>query len=395
MKNNISYLKCIFLLLPFFTCCQSSKEEPNNSLSNYALIVKDSILVQRVGSLALRDRNQYREEYLFSLGQTHEIIITNRKGDILYSFNPTGEGDKECGKDFLSVGYFNENSVVVLSKRGYFFYTLDGKFIRKIEDPTPIARTGGRIKTITINGDTCLISLFKHYFDPQKYDNMLYKKEYYEQVRLFTLYNLSKKKSDLIIGYEPNGFYRQFKHFYVSTITPQISFNSDDSHFYVLLNPDNNIYVYDTRDSIKLSSTIPIQADYFKLPFLQPFRTQKSATEFEDALKSAALNGSLDGFSVKGDTLLVVYSSGIDESKAKDINSITELNELTNSKKSYIQVYIKEEKVSKDIEIPNYLYRIAVFNNSQNIIMQTDFSAITERPNYSVFFICGLQKITN
>ncbi len=392
MVNYINKLLILLLLAVVVISCINQEQEKKTDLLNYSLIVKDSLVIKKIGSLILQDRNS-KEEYLFSINQNYEIIITDRKGNILYSFNPTGEGDKECGNSFLCVGYFSENSIVVLSRRGYFFYTLDGKFIRKIEDPTPIARTGGKIKTIILNGDTCLISLFKHYFDPLKYDNMLFKKEYYEKVRLFTLYNVTKQHSSLVIGYEPNSFYRQFQHFYVSTIPPQISFNPQNNRFYVLLNPDTNIYVYDTKDSIYLAKVIPIQADYFKLSFLQPFREKKSDTEFEDALKSAALNGSLDGLATKNDTLLISYTTGIDADKAKNLSSIAELNAIMLYKKSYMQVYVKDKRISNDIPIPENLFRVAVFNNTNDIIMQTAFSTMPERPNYSVFYICKLEKI--
>ncbi|MFC4870705.1 hypothetical protein [Negadavirga shengliensis] len=121
----------IFLLL--IIILESCGGEPERSESPPASLLKmeilDSLMVDHIGSLAWCDINGENNLFLGMDTQTKDVLIIDRNGKTLRTFNKTGEYPEAVGSTpFASPKFRNGDEWILAGQRGVFTYDIhDGK----------------------------------------------------------------------------------------------------------------------------------------------------------------------------------------------------------------------------------------------------------------------------
>jgi hypothetical protein len=368
------YFICLIGLL--ITSCGNEKEL-ETELEDLSLQLSDSIVVDYLGMVKIVDYQIANRNYL-ALDYSDNIVMQfNTEGEIQYLFDQSGHDPSSFGHDILGLSFFNDSSVVIQSKLGYFIYTFEGELIRKIpiENKSPIYT---RLKFNLEVTDKDLISLMHIETDARPNT-----KAYFEDIEHFTVVNYRTSHISNKIGFEPESVYLNDEFYYYYS-EPTFDFNITDSLFYVIYSSDPTIYSYDVSSNYQLKKKISASPSHFNSPVKVPF------LQWPNDIKSLTYDGNYQNIFSNGSFIILEYSSGI--STEMDIpSSIAEMNSLRRDLNSYyLQVFKDGQKIGKDLKVPEGKFGLSFIHGDGSLIL--GINSYYDERNYTVFYKYNIHK---
>ncbi len=211
---------------------------------------------------------------------------------------------------------------------------------------------------------------------------------FYNSYKPITLYNTANNTSSQELGFEPYGAHRKFDYYYGNSRS-FFDIDSTKKNVYVLHNPDLILYKYSIAKGFPLLKKIPLIPNSYKIEEKGEFHSNEPI----NMERMLAVNSNYQSFNVMNEYIIASYNTGIPDIEFKKMKSSAQWNEyFSRFDKRYLQVFYKDNKMCKDVEIPNESYAVAFFKSIEEIITVPN-AMLIERPNYSVFFVYKLEKI--
>ncbi len=389
MKHILSSTALFSSIIFFLISCQETKEVMNKT--HFKFVLTDSIKINLIGDIRIYDYNIVKKRYLFMNKSTKTVFQTDAKGNIISQFS-VDEGDKGySNKRINNIGYIGDSLIAMTTPKGIFLVDDNGNIKKHLKQEFNSLRTDikSSIKEFMFQGHPFIACVYSFNFNISKLKHKdLRNEEFYHNFRHITFCDLKNDTCIIKIPYEPNSLFMKFDYYYEHSFT-FYDYNSFDSSLYILHTPDPTILVYSAKDSFKLTKSIPIRSDYFKITEKSPFKEDKNY----NSDKFLMVNSGFTGVHALENMIITTYHTGIPEDKFENVYSLTDINKLfAQYEKLYAQVFIDGEKQGADIPIPYNEYSIAIATSQDHIVMYP-YSLRIERPNYSVFNIYRLSKV--
>jgi len=388
----MKYAILFAILAISFSSCQIIEE--NNGLArklNYKFEMVDSIQINIVGDIRIYDYNVKSQRYLFMNKSNKTIFQTDIEGNIIGQFS-IDEGDKSySNKRINNLGYFGDSLIAMTTPGGIFFVDDKGEVKRHLKQKFNSMRSDVKssIKEFTFQGIPYIVCVYAYNFNTSKTKHTdLRSREFYQDFRHMTFCDLKNDTCVIKIPYEQNSIFMKFDYYYEYGFT-FYDYNLFDSSLYIIHTPDPSILVYSAKDSFKLSNSILIQSDHFKVIEKSPFKEDKNY----NSDKALMVNSGFTGIHTIGNMIITTYHTGIPEDKFENVHSLVDVNKLfPDYERLYAQVFIDNKQQGQDIPIPHNEYSIAIATSINHIVMYP-YSLRVERPDYSLFNIYKLVKI--
>ncbi len=358
--------------------CTSNTEQPNSKLD---IILTDSITINSVGKIELVDARQQGQRLLFFNSSTNTVMEADRQGKIYFSFVRNGDGPEEWGTAIDNIGYYGDTTVVITSMRGYQFYTLQGKFIRRVGEKNDMG-TGGRWKRIRLlkhNGKEKLLSVFKAPV-PNELLMDYRSRRYHELFKPLTMFDIESTTYQNMFGYAPQSIFLKFDYYY-NTRQMIFDYSYQDSTFHIVFDPEPRIYSYQANQNFTSAQVIDLKPEHFKVPLKAKFDGPEV-----DIYKSLAVNSDLTSLSACQDYIFVTYNTGIPEEEYTSPGDMA--NVSGKLMKQYLIVIKDGQKISGDILMPEGLYSFSLANSPDDLIGAFPM----ERKGHSVFMVYKLKR---
>jgi hypothetical protein len=371
----------------YLVSCAGSNQDIAHLKPEFTLEKVDSIIVKETERLTILDCNKTKNTLLVYMPQSLSVLEVTMQGEKLNKFSLKDHFELEHGKLIDHIGYYSDSSIVIVTPKGYFFYTMKGALINKIEQTAPF--TAGmflKIKPLKQGTENLLVSVRPSFQDPNF--NQRNSREYYNTFKALTLFNLNKGESHREFGFENNSVFKKFDYYYTNRLY-YFDVDSAKKLVYLLYNPNHNVYVYSLNHGIHLDTIVPTQPDYFNLSEKLPFKSSKSG----DIDRILGVNSQYYSVNAFDDYIMTSYSTGIPADKYDEMRSATEYtNYFKKYNKNFIQIFKGYKKMGSDIELPQDIYSIAIFKSLDCIIGVTN-NLYIERPDGEVFYVYKLKKI--
>lgn len=130
MKNIILLQLCLVNYL--FSCGPTLRDKTSDT--SYTLEIVDSVQVDFLGSLSLYAVHSTRDLFLFYESDQNKLVLTDQRGEVLYTFKPPGDSPYSYGNDAFSATFVGD-SIVVMGRQQLVFYDLDFDFIKSHHKP--------------------------------------------------------------------------------------------------------------------------------------------------------------------------------------------------------------------------------------------------------------------
>lgn len=375
---NVRYIvaACLLSYCILASCTRSSPEQPKNTI---ALVLSDSILVHAVGKVELVDARQSGQRLLFFNNSTQTIMEVDGQGKTRSSFNRSGGGPEEWGKYVDNIGYYGDTAIVVASMSGYQFYTLSGKFIRRVGERNEMGNMGmwKRIRALKYKGKETLLSVFKAPV-PNELMVDFRSRRYHELFKPITMFDVGSATYENRFGYAPQSIFLKFDYYY-NTKQMSFDYSHKDSTFYMIYDPEPKIYAYRASHDFAPSEAIDLNPEHFKVPLRAKFDGPEV-----DIYKSLAVNSDITSLNACQNYVFVTYNTGIPEDEYTSPGDMA--NVAPNFQKQYLIVVRDGQKISADIPLPKGLFSFALTSSPDDLIGALP----QERKNYSAFFVYKL-----
>lgn len=378
---------CIYTLL--FSC---GKEESviDENLPTYELAIIDSIRLDIIGDYRIAHYSDSLKYYLGVADRTGDIVIFKANGEIITKFNKIGEYHDAIGEYVLGASFYNTSEIVLLGKRGLFFYSLDGTLKRKITRSTKgvVAITNQfKLEPIAIQRKKYIACVLE-----TSVFNQLGTKstpKFYELSKLVTLIDLEEKSFKEVISYPKEGLFRGQKWYYDQD-KPIFDYSPEDSSFYFLFGCENKLYRFHGDDFTTCYKTATTNPTHMQVLSGENFAINPPQ---ENILKYTFMSGFYSDIFKVRDTIYTTYCSGISKDKVDHNLSMQEYISLYKQfNKHYLQVFLKNKKVCTDIAIPNKAAYIDHITSNGTILLHRNKLLLTEDTNYDLFYIAKLSK---
>lgn len=324
---------------------------------------------------------------LFVHQPTLTILETDLKGSILHEFSHKGSGAGQWGDNLDNVGYYSRDTLVVTSQLGYFFYTINGKFIRKIASPNKhrVFLFLKKIRRIHYKDRDYLLSCFKtNLKDDQLMD--FKSKKYFENFRPYTLFDVRQQTYSHYFGFEPSSMFRQFEYYYQNTYMPLFEYSPSTHTVGVIHSPEPLLYEYDQDNEFQLKRVTDLKAKHFSVDYKAKFGAPEVDLNLAWQLNSRIL--SLVGWQ---DYFLASYCSGIPPSKYSPTEPLSELGPRFN--KLYYILLKDGKKIGTDIPAPSSSVGEVVAWIAPNLLVMKPLASHVEHKSKELFFIYKLNGL--
>ncbi|MDH5599081.1 MAG: hypothetical protein OEY34_08150, partial [Cyclobacteriaceae bacterium] len=365
--NIIKY--CSIILLVQFACSTTttnSYQTPTYQ-SEFELFIYDTIEVKVLDQeLKFFDQNNKTENFLLMSKTNGKIIYEiDTLGNLINAFDFIGQGDTLVGDYIFNLSYYYDTAILVNGRNGFYFYDLSGKFIKKSKEITAIRGYGGsrNLNTIPliINNQEFLLLSLKNSLNEQFVSN--FNHHSINEYKGATLYNLNNNKYGFVFPIEDNSIYRQKKMYYGDILT---YFTSDGESYYVIHNPDKNLYQYDLN--FKLLNVIDLKPKYFKTPITYHYNEIPTIEKGDDIVNSLYRE-----LNANEDYVWVTYRSGIPMEEFNAMQSFNDLPRLFQTfMKYYLIVLSKENTIIDNVRLPFPAVGVAHFKNPNSMILYTN-----------------------
>lgn len=369
----------IILLLTSACIKNTSQTESPNDLYNVNVHVSDSILIRHNRLLNFHQYNPTRKLLLFSDPETHSAVITNQSGKIVKSFSFGGKEKNKTGIKIGAIGWIDLHNIGIISERGLFFFSEDGKLLERIEKPSKhINVLDQQLFTYTQNDRSCLIYRGDPFYDPETEGFVLgfENEKYYNHFRLLTQLDLDDYTSKHIVGIEEESLFRRNPERTFQTMSAILA--KQDNDLFVIFNPDPTLRIYDLAKQAKLKQTIPLELDHFA-----------GEVDTKDFTKKLVTSSTIVGLLPNDDFFHSIYFSGVPDEFFPSMGlNMQEINELTSEHNQlYLSTHKKGEgKITNDIALPKNIANIVAKLDNETFIAAPHRGRV-ESPNYEKFYL--------
>jgi hypothetical protein len=298
-------------------------------LKTYSAVIVDSLSVERLSGLRMLDYNDENQEFLMQDDQLGQIIVMDKKGEVLSSFAPFTQGPNYIGNNSYGWSFYGNDEIVAYGV--VYFYRLSKKGEIQQRLKYPAERFGGiildyspqRIKTFQVNGNTEVMTLLI-----DGLVNRYRTKTHYDTAKMVFQINFETGKSSSTMPRPATSIYSTAEK-YIDPGYPIFSLLSEGI-FAVTYQSEPSLFIFDPNANEYISK-IEIPAEH------QPKFT---AVDFDSKQETERLkvNGFLNTF---GDKALLVSFDQIPESIFKEITRLPQWWESTEWKEA-VEKYLKE-----------------------------------------------------
>jgi hypothetical protein len=371
-----------FIIFIAFTCFFSCDLDSNNKEKvernlNTQFILKDSILLDYLGNVQITDYLSQKQSYLGLDLSSNSIIHFNDKGEMLYDPILTGEGPGLITGTIFSLGYLNDESILVQTRIALYKLNFKGDILKKIDLPNETLYSYGRFTNyvrgkkvyLLHDNNTALRPIYREYFD---------------QVRHVTVVDLEDESINTVIPFEDESMYKNNDYYYRMSI-PAISLNKIDSSINIIYPYEKKIYQYEIGNSYSLRNIIDTNPSNFK----EPERANYSS-DF-NTMKSLAYDSYYLNIFNNSNFIMIEYVTGLPLTISPP-QSLSELNELfIDNNERYYEIFKDGKKVGEDLRRPSGMMDLKYFHENNTVLFQLDKRKVEK--DYEVFYIYEIDSV--
>jgi len=296
------------LLLLLISC--GTKTTEVKELKTYSAVIVDSLSVDRLSGLRMLDYNDENQEFLIQDDQLGQIIVMDKKGEVLSSFAPFTQGPNYIGNNSYGWSFYGNDEIVAYGV--VYFYRLSKKGEIQQRLKYPAERYGGiildyfpqRIKAFQVDGNTEVMTLLI-----DGLVNRYRTKTHYDTAKMVFQINFKTGKSFSTMPRPVTSIYSTAEK-YIDPGYPIFSLMSEGK-FAVTYQSEPSLFIFD-----------PITNEYIsKIEIPAEHQPKFTAVDFDSKQEAERLkvNGFLTTF---GDKVLLISYDQIPASIFKEITGL-------------------------------------------------------------------------
>ncbi|MFA8300759.1 MAG: hypothetical protein ACEPOV_11390 [Hyphomicrobiales bacterium] len=369
--NSILFFVFIICISSCSDLGKTEQTEANDSMGNqkYKFVIYDSIDLTEVKKFKVTDYNEHLKSFI---GLFDKDIIGFSKHGTQFRIAKYGEGpeDYTYRRPYHSnVKYLDDSTVMINSYNYLKYYSIEGEFIDKAKVDDEVFYLDRKI--LAYNSDNnCLIfdgdnsKVIDLEIDLEKM------KLPYDGCHFFLLNKKDLSSNSYAPIEKDNRIMKENRSFW--GYDPKVAYNKATNEVAILHSADHKLYVYNVNRP-KEYKTIELTPDNY--PEVLLYQDYKATPEEQKAERiKDILSSHYKKLYYSQDTIITVYRPGVEKSIVdKYGESLFDYKEFSlfalDNYKNIIEYYIKGEKVSHDIKIPDS-YEVTYIANSKNIICE-------------------------
>ncbi len=364
--------KLISLVL-IFTSCDKNTEFTNMQLSDFGLVLKDSIVLDTQASfLKITDYNSSKGCYLAVDILNANIVEFNGKGEILLTLSEANNAENGFGTGYVLGLCYHGEKIAILGSKGLHFYDSKGQLQEKIPQKgvlvaNPFNPEMSYVKTK--NGDIFIGNAGLVSDEAPAFNS----KFFYEKHKNLLLIDLKNKQWLPSFGFESSTLLKNSE-FYFGI--PFAFFDTSGQTLSLIFAVENEVHHYHLKDNEwKHKNNTITQAAHFPKP---------KGVKFSEINSRYSPSASYNSLYKSEDLILLTYTTVPASS--------TNLTAEKVKPKQYLQVFNTEHKMTKDILLPERIKFITHFENMNMILAYRNKEIFRKEPDNEVFYIYSLVK---
>ncbi|WPR74171.1 hypothetical protein [Algoriphagus sp. NG3] len=342
--KKLLLIACSFCLIAILSFCSEKREQVVQEKKSYEWTLVDSLDLEFLGNPMLTDVRRDGGKLIFFDPPSSEILITDSRGKIEYSFSKNEDTPDAYGFMLESPGFYGKDKIAVYGMNGLFIYDLDGTMQKKIPHPESL---NGAASMNYIGKSTESVELDGHdYLLPKSVrprNSFPGKQEFYDNYRALELVNIDEPMRE-IIPFEKGSHFLNGKGYIQSDYSPALE--AQDGKLYIVHGGDPQLYVYQlSSEGAKLDTTIQMDIPSFLTP------EGKDRAEFQEGhVEVRGGSASIRNIHILGDLLLLDFYSGQDPLKAQEARAVWQSGKEEEGRAMYQKI---EENTPKGTLIYN------------------------------------------
>lgn len=259
----------LIVLVCSFNSCHQKDNTESSEIGNYEIQIVDSVSFSRLSQLQLLDYHQENQELLIYDSQLREILIVDKNGDLISSFNPFVEGPLYMGNESYGWRFYGNDQLIGYGRVYFYLFTRGTDKVERFEYP---AETNSwwlldydpkMIFTFPNQGQTEIMAIIPGVVGP-KYKT----KAYQDSTKMIYAMNLATGKNRSVFNKPVQSVYRTINR-HIDRGWPLVN-KAKGHHFVMTYSADSNLYIMDAINDVILK-TIPLpkahQPVYETIPF--------------------------------------------------------------------------------------------------------------------------------
>lgn len=388
---NINYFNSAFLfgfLLLSLACTKRETEALSSvNISSYEIVVEDSVVVDYIGILGWSHVSPDGAHFLAMNLQNSEILLIDQVGNILQTYQFTGDQPDAIGSNPIARPQFkNSESFAVLGVNGFFQYDFSGTLLGKFKpDFTPAM--GYQVYHADVfqfkDENEALALLGSRNQKGSGFYSI-------DSGTILEKINVADNTFTGVVPYPRSSRFSKPDEIYTQTSTYPVM-RVEGSGVYVAFTNDPTLYYYKWSDLENPAKEIALKFDAFEqIKGKDPKAIDLEVISFDTRTFAY---GSINHLHSYQNQPLIGYESGLtDEAYARAIEGANGFQEIFQAI-AKVQVakwaIVSEDGTLIPIEIPSELGRIEFIDSEQNIWISPNKSE-RER-DYEVLFKARLQ----
>lgn len=354
--------KFLTILLLVFTFCHCSSPDIQNKTNSYHFEISDSIKIDHLTPLKLRDYSPKTEAYLLSTEWNGEVVELKSNGKVNTTFKIVEDGPNSISSP-TGIGYLNDEITLYSMEKGFVQLNRKGEITNEYKIPYPHSYLFF-LPYLQIfpsdNGYTYLKPLQNTDFKDgmgEKFYRKYYKMPLLEHLDTTSQQTVSQMKFPATSNYSDGNNHG----LYIPII------RKDKSNWFVSLWLENQIYVYkNINQSLQLDTTlvVPIEgmAKYKSIPL------SKSEDFFE--INEGTRAGHISDILFTDDFLLVIYRKGLTALQTQNIDDKQKDLEIEKRDPFFAAIYDKKMNLlAPEVPFPPGIDYPSVANKNGEIVV--------------------------
>ncbi|GEM_PF-4384923 len=394
-------IKFIFLITIGLSVLACSRDETvsidggkNEELQEFIFQPYDSLTVDYLAGLFVMADKTNNGLFLGLDFMDKTVILFDSAGEIVNTFNRAGADPWSFGNYLYAIGFNNDSTINVLTEKGVYFYSLQGKLLKKLSYKGNFSgfqlNSQLQILPIELSDSTYLLTLTDFATDLR-----LSQPEFYQEARYFTLINTTNNKRQHFVSMEESTLYKQDKYYYPARVCPAFDVDRSKGELRVKYPLGNKMFTYSLLDNFKLIKITDVTPEHMDTPVGVPFDKPNSYTGF-------STNGFYSHIFARGDTTFLFYTTEFDVNKfelttqtkffADPAGNYNQYRHLYTA--NYCQIFVGERKLCKDIKLPEDGAFVAWVDNLHSIIIGKETNTLDREEDSKKYYLYKLNPAT-
>ncbi len=269
-RLRFKFLSLLYIVLfCFFSSCSPNENYASSEIGNYKIEIVDSVSFDRLSRLEILDYHPQNQELLINDSQLREILIIDKQGELVSSFNPFVEGPLYVGDESYGWRFYGSDQLVGYGRVYFYLFTVGSEKVERLDYP---AETNSwwlldydpkMIFTFPNQGQIETLAIIPGVVGP-KYKT----KAYQDSTRMIYAMNLATRENRSVFAKPAHSVYRTIDK-YIDRGWPLIA-KGKDHHFAMTYSADSNLYIMDAINDV-VTNTIALpkthQPVYETIPF--------------------------------------------------------------------------------------------------------------------------------